>query len=194
MLLGDFRCIEGKHEIMGIISRVAFYPTLLYNVVMEQVSSRTWFTHINDTVILGALPFRSMTDHLVEKEKVGGVVSLNEEYELKHFVNNHEEWSKLGVQQLWLSTEDIVAAPTQDNLKRGVNFIKTFENTERKVYVHCKAGRTRSATLVACYFIHKEEMKPEEAVNFICEKRPHISIREPQWHAIREFYKSTRCT
>ena len=42
-------------------ARVFFYPTLAYNVLMEKVTSRRWFNRIDDTVLLGALPFRSMT-------------------------------------------------------------------------------------------------------------------------------------
>jgi len=54
-------------------------------------------------------------------------------------------------------------------LQDGVNFINKFRNISNRksgdtdiadshnqpgtVYVHCKAGRTRSATLVACYLI-----------------------------------------
>lgn len=45
----------------GALARLLFYPTLAYNVVMEKVSSRRWFDRVDDTVILGALPFRSMT-------------------------------------------------------------------------------------------------------------------------------------
>ncbi len=46
---------------MGLVSRVVYYPTLVYNVLLEKVTNRNWFDHIDDTVILGALPFRSMT-------------------------------------------------------------------------------------------------------------------------------------
>ncbi len=46
---------------MGLVSRIVFYPSLVYNVVLEKVTSRNWFDHIDETVILGALPFRSMT-------------------------------------------------------------------------------------------------------------------------------------
>ena len=46
---------------MGLISRAVFYPSLVYNVVLEKVTSRNWYDHIDDTVILGALPFKSMT-------------------------------------------------------------------------------------------------------------------------------------
>lgn len=43
------------------LARLLFYPTLAYNVVLEKVSSRRWFDRVDETVILGALPFRSMT-------------------------------------------------------------------------------------------------------------------------------------
>ena len=41
--------------------------------------------------------------------------------------------------------------PDNDKLRKGVSFINDVE--DGKVYVHCKAGRTRSATLVACYLM-----------------------------------------
>ena len=50
-----------------MLSRVAFYPTLLYNVAMEKLSARTWYNRIDETVILGALPFRSMTQEVLYK-------------------------------------------------------------------------------------------------------------------------------
>ena len=48
----------------GALARLLFYPTLAYNVVMEKVSSRHWFTRVDQTVILGALPFKSMTEEV----------------------------------------------------------------------------------------------------------------------------------
>ncbi|KAL5491506.1 hypothetical protein EMCRGX_G016805 [Ephydatia muelleri] len=40
------------------------------------------------TRILGALPFRSQTKVLVEKENVRAVISYNEAYELSYFTNS----------------------------------------------------------------------------------------------------------
>lgn len=40
-----------------MFARVTFYPTLFYNVIMEKISPRQWYNRIDDTVILGALPF-----------------------------------------------------------------------------------------------------------------------------------------
>lgn len=70
----------------------------------------------------------------------------------------------MGVEFLQLATTDIFASPCQEKLRKGVDFINKFvpsntsatlENQLPKpsVYVHCKAGRTRSATLVACYLM-----------------------------------------
>lgn len=82
-------------------------------------------------------------------------------------MNLYQDWKKHNVEFLQLSTTDIFEAPCQKKLKMGVDFINKFRCTSRKlkndkdddikemgtVYVHCKAGRTRSATLVGCYLM-----------------------------------------
>lgn len=45
-----------------MFARVSFYPTLFYNVFMEKVTARQWYDRIDENMILGALPFRSMTN------------------------------------------------------------------------------------------------------------------------------------
>jgi len=45
-----------------MFARVSFYPTLLYNVLMEKASARNWYDRIDEHVILGALPFRSQAN------------------------------------------------------------------------------------------------------------------------------------
>ncbi|XP_012266736.2 phosphatidylglycerophosphatase and protein-tyrosine phosphatase 1 [Athalia rosae] len=191
-----------------MLARVSFYPTLVYNVVMEKISSRRWYDRIDETVILGALPFRTMTKQLVHDENVKGVVSMNEDYELWLFSNDKEEWQKHNVEFLQLSTTDIFESPCQEKLRSGVNFINKFRmpltktsvamqadnsstsNPSATVYVHCKAGRTRSATLVGCYLMMKNGWTPEEAVSFMRNKREHILLHRIQWDALRTFYET----
>lgn len=155
---------------------------------MERISTRRWYDRIDSTVILGALPFRSMSRELVDKENVRGVVSMNEDYELWFWVNNHKDWEDLGVAFLQLNTTDIFATPSQEKLRNGVNFIKRFEAAGQSVYVHCKAGRTRSATLVGCYLMQKYNWKPEEAVEVMRAKRNHVWLASKQWEALHIFY------
>lgn len=57
------------------------------------------------------------------------------------------------------------------------------------IYVHCKAGRTRSATLVACYLIERYSLTPEEAVAILTTKRPQVLLHTKQWKAIEEYYQ-----
>lgn len=66
---------------------------------------------------------------------------------------------------LQLSTTDIFEAPCQEKLHQGVEFIRDFDarNIDGLVYVHCKAGRTRSATLVACYLMAVSSYVPHDS-------------------------------
>lgn len=59
----------------------------------------------------------------------------------------------MGIKHLRLATPDFNNAPNLEILQEGVDFIKDFKDSDASVYVHCKAGRGRSATLVACYLM-----------------------------------------
>ncbi|XP_050317614.1 phosphatidylglycerophosphatase and protein-tyrosine phosphatase 1 isoform X2 [Bactrocera neohumeralis] len=187
-----------------MFARVTFYPTLFYNVLMEKASLRNWYDRIDENVILGALPFRSEAKELIAKENVKAVVSMNEDYELSMFSNDSEKWKSHGISFLQLPTTDIFEAPDQDKLYDGVKFINQFLPQEKRikslngvsepenngtVYVHCKAGRTRSATLVGCYLMMKNGWSPEEAVDFMRARRPHILLHSKQWEALKLFHK-----
>lgn len=78
---------------------------------------------------------------------------MNENYELYLFSNSKTEWEKHGIEFLQLSTTDIFETPCQEKLLKGVEFINKHKASKGSVYVHCKAGRTRSATLVGCYLM-----------------------------------------
>lgn len=55
---------------------------------------------------------------------------------------------------LHLATVDFIGVPTKAQIRQGVDLITKYRQLGLgMVYVHCKAGRTRSATLVACYLM-----------------------------------------
>ncbi|XP_042131554.1 phosphatidylglycerophosphatase and protein-tyrosine phosphatase 1 isoform X1 [Peromyscus maniculatus bairdii] len=174
------------------LARVLFYPTLLYTVFRGRVrgpAHRDWYHRIDHTVLLGALPLRSMTRRLVLDENVRGVITMNEEYETRFLCNTAKEWKKAGVEQLRLSTVDMTGVPTLANLHRGVQFALKYQSLGHCVYVHCKAGRSRSATMVAAYLIQVHNWSPEEAIEAIAKIRSHISIRPNQLQVLQEFHK-----
>lgn len=110
LLIYSFLLLFYAGIIHSLAARAIFFPSLAYNIVMEKVSSRKWYNHIDEHVILGALPLRSMASEvynysfsfqfqqlqwivdfllqLVNELRVKGIVSLNEDYELRYLANN----------------------------------------------------------------------------------------------------------
>ena len=60
------------------------------------------------------------------------------------------------------------------------------EHIQGNVLVHCYAGMQRSAAVIAMYLVATEQMKSDDAINFIKEKRP-IAFRP-----FTNFYKSIK--
>ena len=50
-----------------------------------------------------------------------------------------------------------------------------FMEGSDKVFVHCAAGMSRSATVVIAYLMWKKKMSLNDAINFVKKKRPVIS-------------------
>ncbi|XP_037992828.1 phosphatidylglycerophosphatase and protein-tyrosine phosphatase 1 isoform X2 [Motacilla alba alba] len=146
-------------------ARLLFYPSLLYTVARARLpgSRRPWFHRIDEVVLLGALPLRGRI---------------------------RREWEAMGVEQLRLSTVDLTGVPTLENLHKGVEFILRHRAHGNSVYVHCKAGRSRSATMVAAYLIQLHHWSPQEAIEAIAKIRPHILIRHKQVQVLEKFHRN----
>lgn len=173
------------------VYRIGFLPSLGYNIVLNKLNLRPWYNRVDDRVIIGALPWLSIKKELVERENVRGVVSMNENFELTwlgRWVCTGDVWRRRNVEFLQLQTQDIFETPSQDKLRIGVDFIMSRQEGD-SVYVHCKAGRTRSATLVCCYLMKRNLWTPEQAFELLASKRPQLALHKPQWKALRQFHQ-----
>ncbi|XP_067413825.1 phosphatidylglycerophosphatase and protein-tyrosine phosphatase 1 isoform X2 [Emydura macquarii macquarii] len=101
-----------------------------------------------------------------------------------------QEWEAMGVEQLRLSTVDLTGVPTLENLQKGVEFVLKHRECGNSVYVHCKAGRSRSATMVAAYLIQLYHWSPQEAIEAIARIRPHILVRPRQVQVLERFHRN----
>lgn len=170
------------------MSRVGFIPSLCYNVALEKLGQRAWYHEVCPNVILGAIPLWSTVDELVQKMGVKAVVSMNEPYELKFITPTPAQWSERGVEQLNLPVVDFIGTPSRQQIQQGVQFIHDHVSKERTVYIHCKAGRSRSATMLACYLLRHWQLTPQQATSFLIEKRSHVVFGDTNLKTIQQYY------
>ena len=64
--------------------KLAFYPSVGYNVIMEYIGGRKWYHRIDEHCILGAMPLRHKCKDIIENENINAVLTLNESYELEY--------------------------------------------------------------------------------------------------------------
>ncbi|CAH2057376.1 unnamed protein product, partial [Iphiclides podalirius] len=74
------------------------------------------------------------------------------------------KWTEIGIKEF--------GAPT---LKQIIKFIEICERAEMRgevIGVHCRHGRGRTGTMLACYLVHFKNMAPERAVLTVRVQRP----------------------
>lgn len=152
-----------------VLSRVLFLPTFIWNYGLARVfHQRHWWDRVDDFVILGAMPLRRDVPILAEIG-VRGVINMCREYS-----GPTDQYAKYGIEQLWLPTVDF-NPPTLEDTERGVAFLDRMAQNGKTVYVHCKAGRARSATVVLCWLVKSKKMSPEQAQQHLLACRPHVN-------------------
>ncbi|KRZ92014.1 PAX-interacting protein 1 [Trichinella sp. T8] len=178
---------------MGLLSWATFYSTLSYNLLRNRLSETDWpwYSKIDETVILGALPFKSMMNELIDKEHIGGVVCLTEPHEIEHrWAAAKDDWEARGVSYFWLPIRDFWYSTSLENVREAVKFIEECEQSGKKVYVHCKAGRSRSAMIVMCYLMQKHGWYSTAAHALLKSKRPRIVLWHDHWLTIEQYAKT----
>ncbi|VDO24432.1 unnamed protein product [Heligmosomoides polygyrus] len=161
-----------------MFSNIAFYPSLGYNLLRNYLQPRkwAWYNRVDDTLLVGAMPFKSMEEELVQKENVGGVVCCVEDFEMKYAYNaiRKEDWQAAGVAVHEIPMADFVGSAARPQIDAAVHFIEGVAAKGKSVYIHCKAGRTRSATVAVCYLMKSRNWLPNVAVEFLKSKRPQV--------------------
>ncbi|XP_014506068.1 putative dual specificity protein phosphatase DSP8 [Vigna radiata var. radiata] len=176
---------DAKRALVGAGARVLFYPTLFYNVVRNKIEADfRWWDKVDEFILLGAVPFPIDVPHLKELG-VRGVITLNESYET--LVPTTLYYTH-GINHLVIPTRDYYFAPSLHDIRRAVNFIHENALSGRTTYVHCKAGRGRSTTIVICYLVHHKMMTPDAAYNYVKSIRPRVLLASSQWQVVQEYY------
>lgn len=160
-----------------------FYPTLAWNWLLGRcLRIRNWWDVIDNDIVLGALPFQGDVPKLSELG-VKAVVNTCEEY-----AGPLNAYKRFGIEQFHMPTTDFTH-PKFDDVCRAVEFIDQQVSQGHKVYVHCKAGRARSATVVMCWLIKSLQLPASEIQLLLLKKRPHVNPRLDQRGVVLEFEK-----
>ncbi|WOG94307.1 hypothetical protein DCAR_0313600 [Daucus carota subsp. sativus] len=176
--------VDAKRVLVGAGARILFYPTLLYNVFRNRVEPEfRWWDEIDQFLLLGAVPFPGDVPKL-KLLGVGGVITLNEAYET---LVPTELFKACGIDHLVIPTRDYLFAPSFADINRAVDFIHRNASCGKTTYVHCKAGRGRSTTVVLCYLVEYKHMTPATALEYVRSRRPRVLLAPSQWKAVKEF-------
>ncbi|KAG2326672.1 hypothetical protein Bca4012_035611 [Brassica carinata] len=182
---GNVVVLTTKMALVGVGARALFYPTLVYNVVRNKVESEFhWWDRVAQFILLGAVPFQSDVPRLKELG-VCGVITLNEPYETLVPSSLYKSYC---IDHLVIATRDYCFAPSMEAICQAVDFIHGNASLGKTTYVHCKAGRGRSTTVVICYLVQHKHMTPEAAYDYVRSIRPRVKLATAQWKAVLEYY------
>lgn len=182
--------VDAKRALVGAGARILFYPTLLYNVLRNKIETEfRWWDQIDEFLLLGAVPFPKDVTHL-KNLGVGGVITLNEPYET---LVPSSLYHAHGIDHLVIPTRDYLFAPSFVDISRAVQFIHQNATCGKTTYVHCKAGRGRSTTIVLCYLVAYKHMTPVASLEYVRSRRPRVLLAPSQWKAVQNYYKQRSC-
>jgi atypical dual specificity phosphatase len=145
-------------------------PPLLIAAHLTQAGGQRligpFITNIDENLAVGSFPMRGDVQTLVEN-KVVAVVNMCAEWP-----GPLAEYDAANIEQLWLPTVDTVA-PAVEDLRRGLDFMREqlAANPGKRVFIHCKGGRGRAATMALSYLIVVQGMYVEQAFAYLKGKR-----------------------
>lgn len=164
-----------------LYARSVFYPTLSWNYALARfLKRRNWWDHIDPNVIVGAYPFARDVDAMFAAG-VRAVVNTCEEY-----AGPSIQYERHGIEQLRIPTTDFTH-PRLADVELAVDFVQKHASAGNTVYIHCKAGRARSATVAMCWLMKHRSMTADEAQLKLLESRPHINPRLTSRPVVKEF-------
>lgn len=160
-------------------SLLIFEAIVIGNSIKYLFGFYHWYNKVDDGLYLGAIPvFEEHHTYLKKKLFLNVVLSVNEVCELScstlcGIPVTSAEWKDIDVLHVIIPSPDF-QPPSHKLLEQGADFINNNLVLKRNVYVHCKSGQGRSASMVAAYFIKYKGYTPERAQDELRLKRPVI--------------------
>ncbi|KAG0251497.1 hypothetical protein BG011_007556 [Mortierella polycephala] len=168
-----------------VMDWVAYTVSLNYNrlatsPLLSPITRWHWFDRIpNTNIILGAVPSQTLIQQLFKDQHLRDVINMCAEFQ-GHLTSMKE----LGVKQCWIPTRDF-STPTVKSIWVGVRYTaKQAEDCQGQmqepnqdhglIYLHCKAGRGRSATVALCWLVYAYKLTAVQAQGILLKARGQV--------------------
>lgn len=195
LLLVAISCVISSNCTQKII-KIAKYEISLYYTKLTQPN---WWTKIEPyDIYLGALPLENEghKDKIISMG-VNSILAIVEDFELEEgFFNipvKHEQWKEAGLNVEHIRAIDFNPLKRQE-IEAGIAFLYSEYRKRHIVYVHCKAGRGRSATILVAFLMEHEHLSLYEAISRLKDQRPEINLNTYQQQALAYYYTNTIIT
>jgi atypical dual specificity phosphatase len=158
----------------------------------KRIPRWNWTELKGTSILIGSVPRSQSNLQELFDHGVRAVVTLNQRWEPQVVDGVGAACRKVGLAHLHLPTPDY-SSPTLRDIRQSVQFMSAHSKNG-SVYVHCNAGRGRSAVCVLAFLIQAHGMSAQEAYMFTAAQR-HITplptrmlgFRRPQWRALLAF-------
>jgi len=172
--------------------KLRFDLTFIYTV---KTGGEEWWSPITDQIILGGIPLESHSEQLYQN-KVTHILTLLESFELTAGLVTplrKETMRQFKIDNKVFACQDFSGVPVEI-IHEAVEYLHSAVSQQgQKIYVHCKAGRGRSATIIVAYLL-KYGFKDrcferfEEAYAFVKSKRAKVNLKQHQQKTIEDYY------
>jgi atypical dual specificity phosphatase len=159
----------------------AFFLVIIFKLLNNPLNSL--YSPITRYCYLGCLPTYIDVKQL---NQIGIEYVINMCAEYKGPIKTYEKYH---IKQLYLPTIDSTA-PSVKTIEKAIKFMNQALKEKKKIFVHCKAGMGRSATIVYCHLIVNENILPEDAIKLLKEKRPEITTSLVHYPSVKYFLAS----
>ena len=177
-------------HLLSMWRKLRFEVTFLYTV---KTGGHDWWTPVTQEIILGAIPLDHHLLHLREN-RVTHLITLLEPFEQRPGLVTPLSETRLlqhGIKRTTIPTQDF--SPVEaTHIANCVGLLHDQSKAGNKTYVHCKAGRGRSATIVVAYLLRhgidgQIFSSAREAYAYLKKIRPQINLNDGQIAALEEY-------
>lgn len=132
--------------------------------------------YIIDNIYLGNWQDSEDIEQL-KSNNIKSVLTLNHEH--SHSAEILNQYAGMGISTKYIKIHDSTLADITPYLTECVEWIKSQKGN---VLVHCTAGVSRSATVVAAYIVKEKKYTPKQALEYVKQSR-HIAGPNPSFVA-----------